>query len=117
MLSDLLYAFTAADSANGPRVVIINEALAGRFVPAYPRQSAVGLRVPMIPMESRSNERLPFTIAGVVADFRGSRLDAPVDPQIFLPAGIALVKPQTPAERLDASIAPRRFEMTLLTRS
>jgi putative ABC transport system permease protein len=137
---------TEADRAGAPLSAVINEALARRFVPAYPRETPVGLHIPFNPGRP-GNEAVAVTIVGVVADFRRARLDAPVEPQIFLPAaqslwtggvevlaravsdpnavtgairtigrgeGLALLKPQTLAERLDASIAPRRFEMTLL---
>ena len=110
-----------ADSARAPRVVIINATLARRFVPGYPRHSVLGLRVPMIPMNSTGTDRVPFTIVGVVADFRGSRLDATEimvgavsDTTALVGAIRALLKPQTLAERLNASIAPGGFEMTLL---
>jgi putative ABC transport system permease protein len=131
----------------GPAVLLVNETLARQLTPGYPAVTPVDLRVPMARPGGGPNDRIPVTIAGVVSDFRGSRLDAPVEPQIFLPAGrspwrfgveimvransepealmgairtlgrpdgIALLKPQTLADRLDASIAPRRFEMTLL---
>jgi putative ABC transport system permease protein len=137
---------TEADRSAAPLAAVINEALARRFVPTYPRETPVGLHIPFNPGRP-GNETVTVTIVGVVADFRRARLDAPVEPQIFLPAaqslwtggvevmaravsdpnavtgairsigrgeGIALLKPQTLAERLDASIAPRRFEMTLL---
>ena len=131
----------------GPAVLLVNETLARHLTPGYPAETPVGLRVPMAKPGGGPNDRIPVTIVGVVSDFRSSKLDAPVEPQIFLPAGrspwrfgveimvransdptalvgavrtlgrgdgIALLKPQTLADRLDASIAPRRFEMTLL---
>ncbi|HEV2447732.1 MAG TPA: FtsX-like permease family protein, partial [Candidatus Sulfopaludibacter sp.] len=136
--------FTAGDRADAPRVVVINEALARHFAPGYPRETPLG-RHALIQNEGHPSPE-PATIVGVVADFRGSRLDAPVDPQIYLPVtqssfggadlfvrassdpaaltgairsqgrplGIALLHPASLADRLDASIAPRRFEMTLL---
>ena len=137
--------FTEDDGAGEPLVAVVNEALARRLTPGYPRETPLGQKVPLIPAEGAA--RVPFTIVGVVADFRWSRLDAPVEPQLLTPAaqsalgggvelmvravsdpnalvsairalgrgeGIVLLKPETLADRLDASIAPRRFEMTLL---
>ena len=137
----------ADNDTTGPAVLLVNETLARRLTPGYPARTPVGMRVPMGRPGGGRDERIPVTIAGVVTDFRGARLDAPVEPQIFLPAGrspwrfgveimvransdpevlvgairtvgrpdgIALLQPQTLADRLDASIAPRRFEMTLL---
>ena len=138
--------FTAEDRDGAPAVAVINETLARRLVPDYPRETPVGRRIPL--RGGPDGERRATAVIGVVADFRGSRLDAPVEPQIFVPAaqstlliggieimvravsdpaaligavrtqgrslGIALLRPQTLAARLDASIATRRFEMTLL---
>ncbi|SPE40811.1 conserved membrane hypothetical protein [Candidatus Sulfopaludibacter sp. SbA3] len=136
---------TENDSPDSPPVMVINEALARSFVPTYPRESPIGLRVPM--PYGPHDRRTAITIVGVVAEYR-RELDAPVAPQMFQPVaqtwlplrgvqimvransdptaligairavgrpeGIALLNPQTLADRLDDAIAPRRFEMTLL---
>ena len=135
--------FEQGDRAGAPRVAVVNETLARRFAPGYPRETPLGRRV-LVPTPG-SDTPSPAAVVGVVADFRASRLDAPVEPQLFLPAAqsgagnqllvrassdpaaltgairaqgrplsIALLHPETLADRLDASIAPRRFEMTLL---
>jgi predicted permease len=136
---------TENDGPDSAPAMVINEALARRFVPTYPRQSPIGLRVPM--PYGLADRRTAIIIVGVVAEYR-RRLDAPVEPQMFRPVaqtwlplrgvqilvransdpaaligairavgrreGIALLNPQTLADRLDDTIAPRRFEMTLL---
>ena len=136
---------TENDGPDSPPVMVINEALARRFVPTYPRESPIGLRVPM--PYGLADQRTAISIVGVVAEYR-RQLDAPVEPQMFRPVaqtwlplrgvqimvransdpaaligairavgrreGIALLNPQTLADRLDDTIAPRRFEMTLL---
>jgi putative ABC transport system permease protein len=136
---------TESDGTDSPPVMVINEALARRFAPNYPRESPIGLRVPM-PF-GVNDKRTSIAIIGVVAEYR-RQLDAPVNPQMFRPIaqtwlpprgvqlmvrahsdptaligairgtgrpdGIALLNPQTLADRLDDGIAARRFEMTLL---
>jgi putative ABC transport system permease protein len=62
---------TDADTAERPRVLLINEALARRY---FPSEDPVG-RV----LTDRG------TIVGVVGDVRQSRLDRPADPEIYYP--------------------------------
>ena len=139
--------FSDSDDANAPPVAIINETLARRFTPAYPRETPLGRHIPFTVPESNPSRRESLTIAGIVGDATDSRLDEPVNPQVFLPhpqlpnrggaeilvransdptaligairaqarpLGIALLNPETLADRLNNSIAPRRFEMTML---
>jgi len=60
--------FTQRDTAGGPLIILINEALARKY---FPNEDPVG----------RRTDR--GTIAGVVGDVRTSRLDTPATPEIY----------------------------------
>ena len=60
--------FTEADTANAPRVILVNEALARRY---FPNEDPVG----------RLTDR--GTIIGLVGDVRSSRLDRPATPETY----------------------------------
>jgi predicted permease len=62
---------TDADTADAPKVLLVNEALAARY---FPNEDPIG-RV----LTDRG------TIVGVVGDVRQSRLDRPADPEIYYP--------------------------------
>ena len=76
--------FSATDQAGGPRVVIINRALADRL---FPGEDAIGHRV------GWTGEVLKFigvsdawrTVVGVVGNTRDGGLDAPPLPAVFIP--------------------------------
>ena len=69
-------AFTAADRANAPPVVVINETMARQF---WPGEDAVGARVQV----SWTDPKAQPEIIGVVGDARTSALDADVHPMIY----------------------------------
>jgi putative ABC transport system permease protein len=72
-------AFTAADSAAAPPVVIINETMAQRF---WPGVDPVGRRMKY----GTSGGEAPWmTIVGIVADTRRTGFDAAVRPETYLP--------------------------------
>jgi putative ABC transport system permease protein len=62
---------TAGDTADAPRVIVVNEALARRY---FPNDDPVG----------RELDR--GTIVGVVGDVRNVRLDRPPQPELYYPA-------------------------------
>jgi putative ABC transport system permease protein len=72
-------AFTDADTATAPPVVIINETMAKRF---WPGENPVGRRM-KYGMSGNSNPWM--TIVGVVADTRRTGFDAVVRPETYLP--------------------------------
>ena len=59
---------TAGDTADAPRVIVVNEALARRY---FPNDDPVG----------RELDR--GTIVGVVGDVRNVRLDRPPQPEVY----------------------------------
>jgi putative ABC transport system permease protein len=72
--------FTEADTAQGPPVTIVSEALARRY---FPNQSAVGKR---LKIGGRERPNAPWReIVGVVADVRYSARDAQLDPVFYVP--------------------------------
>jgi putative ABC transport system permease protein len=71
--------FTAADNADAPQVVIINENMAKRF---WPNEDAVGKRFRY--GDPSSNAPL-MTVVGVVADMRRTGFNNPVRYETFLP--------------------------------
>ncbi|CAA9303613.1 MAG: Acidobacterial duplicated orphan permease (function unknown) [uncultured Gemmatimonadaceae bacterium] len=135
-------AFTAADRADAPPVVIINENMARRF---WPNEDPVGRRFKYGGPES---EAPWMTIVGVVGDMRRTGYDAPVRYETFLPvaqdapgrltlvvrtagpplalvgavrAAVRAIDPDQPVsgvasmdQTLGAMVAERRFSMALL---
>ena len=71
-------AFTAADGAAAPPVAVVNETLARRFWPGEP---AVGRR--LVKPDSPGSPAL--TVVGLVTDVKRLGLDAPVEPEAYLP--------------------------------
>lgn len=69
--------FSAQDDAQAPRVVLVNEAFAARFLPG---QSAVGKR-----MTLGSNTAPPMEIIGVVANVMNDDMDDLAEPNIYMP--------------------------------
>ena len=63
--------FTAADTAEAPKVVVVNDALARRY---FPGEDPVGLTLDR------------GVIVGVIADVRNVRLDRPAVPELYFPA-------------------------------
>jgi putative ABC transport system permease protein len=71
--------FSAADTAQSPPVVIINETMAKRF---WPGENPIGRRMKY----GRLNDGSPWmTIVGIVADTRRTGYDAVVRPETYLP--------------------------------
>jgi putative ABC transport system permease protein len=132
-------AFTDADNADSPKVIIVNEAFARRF---WPNESPVGKHV----VVGRGPN--PSEVVGVAADIKNKGLDQDTQPQLYLPfpqlpwgdmnllvrthvapqsiisavrAQIAAVDPdqpinniQTVEELMDSSRSQPRFTMMLL---
>jgi putative ABC transport system permease protein len=72
-------AFTEADGAGAPEVVILNRSLARRL---YGDRSAVGRRIRLVNPEQGDGWR---TVVGVVSDIRYSGLDDPGEAAIYTP--------------------------------
>ena len=68
--------FTAADTANAPLVVIVNDTMARRY---WPGESPLGKRVTF------SGTPEWREVIGVVRDVRHWGLDVPVNPELYLP--------------------------------
>jgi putative ABC transport system permease protein len=71
--------FTAADSEEAPRVVIINQALARRY---WPGEKALGKRITK--GDPQANPRW-FTVVGVVGNVKHQGLDVEVKPEFYFP--------------------------------
>ena len=71
--------FTAYDSSSSPKVVIINEALARRFWPGYPREDPIGHSI----MAGASLEALQMI--GIVSDVRQAGPAEGANPGIYRP--------------------------------
>jgi predicted permease len=72
---------TAADSAEAPPVLVINEAFAKRF---FPMEDPLGKRVfaGYVPDPKKAT---PATIVGVVADIKNAGIDKPAGTEMFVP--------------------------------
>jgi len=68
-------AFTDADNAQSPRVVIINEALARRF---WPNENPIGKHMVV-------GRQAPAEVVGVAADVKNNGLAVDTKPQLYLP--------------------------------
>jgi putative ABC transport system permease protein len=69
--------FTEADTAESPQVVIVNEAFAKKY---FPNGAAIGKRI------SRDDEKPNWgTIVGIVGNIKHRGLDAPAEPEYYLP--------------------------------
>ena len=104
-------AFTPADTAGAPLVVIVNRTLATRF---YPGQSAVGQRI------KRGTPAAPFpwmTIVGVVGDVKLSSLLGGVGPTIYLPYAQTPVSVMTIVMRTEAPPAAMAAHLQSAVRS
>lgn len=131
--------FTAADSQQAPKVVVVNETLAREF---WPNENPVGKRI------SVGRSTVPAEVVGVAADIKNKGLEQNPQPQLYLPfpqlawgdmnllvrtavppwsvvanvrAEIAAVDPdqpitnvQTVEELMDTSRSQPRFTMLLL---
>ena len=72
--------FIEADTADGPGVVIINQAMAKKY---WPGEEAVGKR---INFDDSDPAKIKWvTVVGVVADIRHRALDAEAKPEYYLP--------------------------------
>ncbi len=67
---------TAADSANAPRVILVNQAFATKF---FPGENAIGRRI------GSRDDNLDTEIVGVVADGKYANLREEQSPAAFLP--------------------------------
>ena len=74
-------AFRRSDDSDGPRVAVVNESLARRL---GGEDEVVGSP---LTLSSDSVGQAPLTVVGVVADTRQQRLDAPGEPELYLPFG------------------------------
>ena len=68
-------AFTDADNAQAPRVVIINESLAQRY---WPNENPVGKHIVV-------GRQTPAEVVGVVGNVKNSGLEVDTKPQLYLP--------------------------------
>jgi predicted lysophospholipase L1 biosynthesis ABC-type transport system permease subunit len=132
-------ALTAADLADAPRVLLVNEAFAAR---AWPGEDPLGKTVG-ITLDQR-----PAVVAGVVRNVRHVGLDSPFQPEVYVPYAVdpwpsmtvvirgrippdrlvgalreavtsmdadqPLARVSTMEDRIAGSLAARRFTMTLL---
>ena len=89
------HAFDRPDPSHAPLQVVIARAVARRY---WGDSSAVGRRLQFAPNGPR------FTVVGVVADTRDTRLDAPPDETLYLPFVVA-PGPATP----DSGPSPERW--------
>jgi putative ABC transport system permease protein len=94
-------AFTDADNAQAPRVVIVNESLARRY---WPHESAVGKHIVV-------GRQTPAEVIGVAGDVKNSGLAVDTRPQLYLPF------PQLPWGNMNllvrTAIDPHRWVSTL----
>ena len=106
-------AFTAADNAQAPRIVIINESLAKHY---WPNQNAVGRH--MVVGRSTAAE-----IVGVAADVKNRGLVADPQEQLYLPfAQLAwnrmnlLVRTATDPHSITSAVRARSPALILISR-
>jgi predicted permease len=71
--------FAATDRADGPHLILVNEAFAKRW---FPGENPVGKSIGMGPTQS-SDTGAPAQIIGVVADIRQTALDEPARETIY----------------------------------
>jgi len=71
--------FTPTDGTSGPKVAIINEAMARRL---WPGQDPIGRR---FTLGTAASGNAPFTVVGVAADMRRQNLESDPLPQMFEP--------------------------------
>lgn len=69
--------FGAADRADAPRVVVVNDLLAKRL---WPGQSPIGKRIPVHAVQGGSDEA---TVIGEIAALRSGRVDDPPQPELY----------------------------------
>jgi predicted permease len=72
--------FSAGDAASAPRVIIVNREFARKYLGTGP---AIGKQV--IPYFDFYDNASPRTIVGVVENVRSTALDAPLQPQVYVP--------------------------------
>lgn len=72
--------FNDADTADLPYVVIINRALAQKY---WPNEDALGKRITMD--DPRKSDAKWVTVVGIIADIRHRGLDAPPNPEFYVP--------------------------------
>lgn len=68
-------AFAESDTAQAPRVVVVNQSLARRF---WPNESAIGKHIVV-------GRQAPAEVVGVAGDIRNSGLAVEAQPQLYLP--------------------------------
>jgi predicted permease len=71
--------YSAADRLDAPRVVVVNQAFASRYLPGA---DPVGRRVSLGGLPRQGP---PATIVGVVSDFRNDGATRPTRPEIYMP--------------------------------
>ena len=91
--------FNAADTATAPTVAIVNETMAKRY---WPGVSPIGKRVRF------SDQEIWREVVGVIGDVKHWGLDAPVNPELYLPA------PQFPAWALTWVLLTNGDPLTLV---
>jgi predicted permease len=78
-------AFTEADTASAPPVLLVNQSLAQRF---FPNQDPVGQRIWFGPSTS---PQPPMTVVGVVGNVRDLALDTQASLEVYQPYGQATI--------------------------
>jgi len=91
--------FTAADRADAPPVIVVNEKMARQF---FPGQDAVGQRLQVNWTDPKAHPE----IIGVVGDVRTSALDADIRPMIYYPLAQAPTGSMTLAIRHSGDPSP-----------
>jgi putative ABC transport system permease protein len=90
--------FTPDDRLEAPRVIVINETLAGRF---FPGEDPVGKRITMGAMD----RPVPREIVGVVGDVRATGYDAEPHAEVYVPFAQSRTGSVTVVAAVDGSAA------------
>jgi putative ABC transport system permease protein len=72
--------FSQADTAESPKVIVVNKTFAERY---WPHTNAVGKRV----LLTNGGEQTAHEVIGVIGDVRHSKLDVPTVPEIYVTYG------------------------------
>ncbi len=82
--------FSRGEVANARKVAVVNQTLASRY---FGRENPIGSRI-RVSLLSTAGEKMPdpvFEIIGVAADIRNRGLEAPIEPEVFLPVTITSI--------------------------
>jgi len=104
--------FTERDDAQGPPVVIVNQALARAF---FPGENAVGRRIK--PGVARDGEARMREIVGVVGNVRALGLAAAASPEFYVPYAQLSIADMTVVARVDGETSPLAADVRRLVTS